>query len=544
MKKLNIFSAIIMVAGLITSSFVQGQSCDTLRNYDPSSGLSTISINPTNLVVGHWNVNDGVDDYNVTEYAEKYTAPASSNVKAIRFAVTKVLNASGNSNLKLNVYADNNGEPGAIVGSQVVSFDAITAGSWNVVKFDNPVAVNGSFYAGFELSYADYPTDLFQLYTTTVSNGFTQMFTSTIGGGTPGQYEEWDYLGGWVTSGGVPLESAFAFDVLLTNGTTPAPNFGTGGVDEVCFGGSFNVDASSSTGTIDSYNWLTSDDPTTTIYFDDNGTGSEIDEVFPDRATPSAQRLLLLVEGACESKAVFMPITVNPAVDATITTFDDNCSAGQGQIQISATGGDGSYLYSIDGGSTTNPNATFNSLTPGTYNVEVTTYGNGCSYTETVTVGNVAGESISVGPDHTICEGGTATITASGTGNIAWTQGGTPVGTGTSIAVTPTGTGAVVYDATLTDANGCTDTKQVTVTVNALNAATFAYTSNTLCSGGGVEMPTVTNSGGTFTNTGTGLVIDASTGGINTATSTAGTYNVTYTTTGTCPDTKTQSITV
>lgn len=104
------------------------------------------------------------------------------------------------------------------------------------------------------------------------------------------------------------------------------------------------------------------------------------------------------------------------------------------------------------------------------------------------------------------------------------------------------------YDATLNVATGfslyCVDSKSVTITVNPIDDATFTYSNTNICSGGANEVPTV-NVTGTFSATPAGLTFaNASTGEINPGTSTAGTYTVSYASTGACPDTTSQSITI
>lgn len=105
------------------------------------------------------------------------------------------------------------------------------------------------------------------------------------------------------------------------------------------------------------------------------------------------------------------------------------------------------------------------------------------------------------------------------------------------------------YDVALITLGGfwgsCTDISPVTtITVNAVDNATFAYSSNTLCAGGGNETPTV-NAAGTFSATPAGLsFVSTSTGELDISASTQGTYSVTYTTSGICPANTTQNLTI
>ena len=107
---------------------------------------------------------------------------------------------------------------------------------------------------------------------------------------------------------------------------------------------------------------------------------------------------------------------------------------------------------------------------------------------------------------------------------------------------------AGTYDATMFTLGGlwnnCTDFLTIPVTVNPVGNATFAYTSNTVCSGSSNPIPT-TSSAGTFSSTPAGLTfVSTSTGEIDMAASNDGSYSVTFTTSGPCPQTTTQTFTI
>ena len=84
----------------------------------------------------------------------------------------------------------------------------------------------------------------------------------------------------------------------------------------------------------------------------------------------------------------------------------------------------------------------------------------------------------------------------------------------------------------------------ITLTINSLDDATFSYSSSTFCQSGTDPTPSVNTTGGTFTYTPSGLIINSSTGLIDLSASTISTYNVTYTTSGACPDASTIQITI
>ena len=75
--------------------------------------------------------------------------------------------------------------------------------------------------------------------------------------------------------------------------------------------------------------------------------------------------------------------------------------------------------------------------------------------------------------------------------------------------------------------------------------ASFTYPSGTYCTSGTNPSPTITGlPGGTFSSIPAGLTINPSTGIINLSLSATGTYSVTYTTNGNCPNTNSITITI
>jgi hypothetical protein len=138
----------------------------------------------------------------------------------------------------------------------------------------------------------------------------------------------------------------------------------------------------------------------------------------------------------------------------------------------------------------------------------------------------------------TICDGESTILTASGASTYVWNDGNTD----NPRTVSPTTT--TTFTATGTDSNGCTNTGATTITVNAQDSAAFSYAASTYCANGTDPTPTITGTaGGAFTST-AGLVINSGTGEIDLDASTVGTYSVTYTTTGVCPDNQSVNITI
>jgi hypothetical protein len=175
----------------------------------------------------------------------------------------------------------------------------------------------------------------------------------------------------------------------------------------------------------------------------------------------------------------------------------------------------------------------------GTYQVTATTAA-GCTATATTSVVVNAlpavTASVSASP---ICLGASTTFTGGGATSYTWTDGtNTPTD---AVAFTPTTASVSTYTVTGTDANGCSNTSTVGLTVNALPTVTASATPNPACVGNDV------------TFAGGGATTYAWTNGVNTPTdgtpftmTAAGTS--TYTVTGTdgsgCTATSTVSVSV
>lgn len=101
----------------------------------------------------------------------------------------------------------------------------------------------------------------------------------------------------------------------------------------------------------------------------------------------------------------------------------------------------------------------------------------GCIYTDLVTVTVLLNAPINAGPDVTICTGQSTQLTATGGVSYSWNNG---LGAGNNFAVSPTVT--TIYTASGTDANGCSGTDNVTITVNPLPLVN-AGIDRTVCAG-------------------------------------------------------------
>ncbi|MBI4931182.1 MAG: T9SS type A sorting domain-containing protein, partial [Bacteroidetes bacterium] len=150
--------------------------------------------------------------------------------------------------------------------------------------------------------------------------------------------------------------------------------------------------------------------------------------------------------------------TGSDAADITINT-PPTVNLGADVTQCGGTvllddGNPGPFYHLWNTGATTQ---TIIVTTTGTYSVVVTD-ANGCTGSDEADVTINSAPVISAGSDVTIC-GGSTNLTASGGVSYVWSTGATTAG----ITVSPSGT--TTYTVTGTDANGCSASDMVTVTI-------------------------------------------------------------------------------
>src|SRR5207342_753815 len=232
----------------------------------------------------------------------------------------------------------------------------------------------------------------------------------------------------------------------------------------------------------------------------------------------------------------------NPAAVCAPGTIDLTAAA----ITAGSTAGL-TYTYFTDAAGTTALGTPSAVATSGTYYI-VGTSAAGCPDIQPVVVTINTKPTVVINNPAAVCAPGTvdltaAAITAGSTAGLTYTYFTDAAGTialGTPNAVAASGT----YYIRGTTASGCSDIQPVTVTINALPVATINYAASPYCATGTATVTQAGQAGGTYTAP-AGVVINAATGDIDLAASTAGTYTVTYTfSNGTCSDNTTASITI
>lgn len=172
-------------------------------------------------------------------------------------------------------------------------------------------------------------------------------------------------------------------------------------------------------------------------------------------------------------------ITINPSPVITITPSSPSICIGS-SVTLTASGAT-TYLWSPGTGlsATTGSTVTANPTSSTTYTITGTD-ANGCTNSGSVLVTVYAVPPVNAGTDQAVCSGTSVTLSGSGASTYIWDNSitnGTPF-----VPVTTT-----TYTVTGTDVNGCTNTDQVIVTLNALPNVS-AGVDQTVCIGTSVTL--------------------------------------------------------
>jgi len=249
-----------------------------------------------------------------------------------------------------------------------------------------------------------------------------------------------------------------------------------------------------------------------------------------DRTGLSAGNYSVTITDANGCSAVVNATVTQPAAPVSGSTVVNNvtCHGGSnGSVNLTPSGGTSPYTFNWGGGVTTEDRT---GLSAGSYTVIITD-ANSCTGTVNVNVTQPSSApSVSAGSDIAVCAGQQATLTGSGTGIVSysWNNGIT-----NGVAFTPGAT--ATYTVTGTDANGCTATDEVLVTVNALPAVN-AGSDAAVCAGASVTL----NGSGAVSYTWNNGV----TNGVSFTPSSTTTYTVTGTDGNNCTNTDQVTVTV
>jgi hypothetical protein len=241
------------------------------------------------------------------------------------------------------------------------------------------------------------------------------------------------------------------------------------------------------------------------IYSKDNGTTFQASNVFSG-LTAANYNVIVKDGNGCLSSVTMVPIIQPSAVTFTQSSVDVTCNGGNtGSITVTASGGNGTFTYSKDNGSTFQASNVLNNLTAATYNVVVKD-GNGCLSAATPVTINEPG-AITFGTsktDVTTCtpgNDGSITVSSaaggSGAGYTYSIDNGTTFQGGNVFSTLVAG----LYQVVVKDGAGCVSAASP-VTITSPGALSFTTTQiNVSCNGGSDGSITITSTGGTGTYT-------------------------------------------
>jgi gliding motility-associated-like protein len=311
-----------------------------------------------------------------------------------------------------------------------------------------------------------------------------------------------------------------------TSTTINANPIATASSNIPCDGSTLNL----TSGGGSSYNWSGPNGFSDTIQF----------PIMPN-ITPSAAGVYTVVvtnaNGCSSSAQTTVTINANP-----IATASSNTPCEGAALNLTSGGG---TAYSWSGpnnfsNTTQNPAITNVAISAGgTYTVTVTN-ANGCSSTAQTTA-TVNANPTATASSNTPCVGATLNLTSGGGSGYSWSG----PNSFSSTTQNPTIANAAIsaggsYTVTVTDAKGCSDTKNINVIIHSLPLITLSIPNNTYCLTANPATLTGTPAGGSFSGTGiTDSIFNPSQAGI-------GTYNLIYyyTDANSCSNSDTISVSV
>jgi Secretion system C-terminal sorting domain/Pregnancy-associated plasma protein-A len=241
--------------------------------------------------------------------------------------------------------------------------------------------------------------------------------------------------------------------VIITVNPLPLVN-ATFTPSNICLGGSATASASGSA----SYNW--------------SGGLSNGSVITPNSIGNSSYTITGIDALGC-SQSTIVVLSVNPIPTLTISP-SATCYLPNSNLALQANTNSTLGSFTIYPGALVSNTGLFTGVTNGNYTVQVTD-ANGCTNTGTIVI-NAAPTITAIASANNICLGGITTLTGAGATNYIWNNG---VTNGSSFMPTTTTT----YVVTGTDANNCTNTDQITVSVNPIPIITANIITQNNCLG-------------------------------------------------------------
>ncbi|MBK7570585.1 MAG: PKD domain-containing protein [Bacteroidetes bacterium] len=267
----------------------------------------------------------------------------------------------------------------------------------------------------------------------------------------------------------------------VTISSSPAINASINSTPVLCNGsasGSLTVNAGGGTGAL-SYSWSPS-----------GGSGATASNL-----TAGTYTVTVTDANGCTLTSS-STLTDPSLLTNSISSLGSICGQSTGSATVVASGGTAPYTYAWNPASTNS--ATITNLTSGQYSVTITD-ANNCTSTATVAVTDLPGPVATLSTQVDVnCNGGnngSATVQVAG-GSAPLTYSWSPSG---GSAASASALSAGTYDVTVTDANGCTSTTQVTIVEPTLLNTSIATAADLSCNGANDGSISITATGGTPT---------------------------------------------
>ncbi|MCF8372760.1 MAG: T9SS type A sorting domain-containing protein [Bacteroidales bacterium] len=123
-----------------------GESCARITNIeDEDYYLFTFSG-------GYWGYWTGHNEYQFTEFAEKYTNQSGHYVHGLYILPAKSYSSNPSAIITVKIY-DGGASPGTVLRQQNILINSISANEWKYLSFDPAIETSGNFFAGIQIYY-------------------------------------------------------------------------------------------------------------------------------------------------------------------------------------------------------------------------------------------------------------------------------------------------------------------------------------------------------------------------------------------------------
>ena len=408
-----------------------------------------------------------------------------------------------------------------------------TPSSCNTITI-NPTAVDDASFSYSASSYCTSDSDPFPTITGSTGGTFSSSFGLSLNpsngfidlsASTPGNYSIT-----YTTSGTCPNSSSVN---VIINGADSA-NFSYSSFSYCSNGADVSPTISGTSG-----GTFTSSPAGLSI----NSSSGQIDL---SASSPAFYQITYTTGGVCSASSNQF-ISISGADDASFSYTASSYCVSDSDPSPTITGLGGGSFSSTAGLSINASSGTIDvsASTPGAYTVTYTTSGS-CpnSSNVSVTINALDDPSFTYSSSSYCVNGADPSPTVTGLGGGSFTSGAGLSINGSSGAIDVSASTPGTYTVIYTTTGPCPNSSNVSVTINALDDASFSYSSSSYSITDVDPTPTITGlTGGSFTSS-LGLVLNGTTGSIDLSASTTGTYIVTYTTAGSCSNSSSQVVTI